>query len=870
MDKIVTGQMPPGGVPLTAEESDSIREWINRGLAGKPLAAAVQETEVRAILQARCVVCHGSGEKKGGLDLRTLSSRLKGGESGPALVPGKPEASPLYMRMKNETMPPAAEAKLLAVELPTEAEIEKVRVWIAAGASAAQPDAAVSTIRDKDRQHWAFQPPVRPTVPKARGGASNPIDSFLLSALESKGLRYSPEADRLKLMRRVSLDLTGLPPTPDEVRAYRADRSPDAYEKFVDKLLASKHYGERWGQHWLDLAGYADSEGFGQDDGVRPFAYRYRDYVIRSLNADKPYARFLQEQIAGDELSDDWKRATDTVPADVLDRLAATGFLRTVPDPTNSYERGLIAERMNILAEELEVLTSSTLGLTVGCARCHDHKYDPLPQRDYYRMSAILQSAYDPYEWKGPRRREHPLALEAERKEQIETNTPLEAELQKLRDGLNRLVAPVRDKELAKVDEADRAAVRAALELTAEKRTETQRNLLERYRAEVSADEATLNKRYAELRKPTQDIREKMDAVRRKMKPRPHVRILADNPEPSLPFLLRRGDPTGFGEPVEAGTPALFDYPGLEPYKAEAPFAGTSGRRLALAKWLTQPNHPLTARVAVNQMWARHFGRGLVPTVANFGRSGLPPSNQKLLDWLAVEFVEGGWTMKRMHRLMVTSRAYRQASVEDPQTAGADPNNELVSRMPLRRMDADTLYDSLIAAAGRLDATQFGKAADIEVKEDKEVIVKPGKDGYRRNIYVLHRRQTPVSLMDAFDQPPMTPNCTERRQSNVATQALHMMNGSMTWELSKYMAGRVVDESGGDRERQVENVYLRAYSRFPTAAETTTALAAMEQFRKDWLSKLEGDAPRTTTADWMAAANLAHALFNSAEFSFID
>ena len=855
-----------------------MRAWIDRGVEAKPdltATAAVREQDARAVFQARCVRCHGGMEKRGGLDLRTVASRLKGGKSGPALVPGKPEESLLYKRIVSGQMPPDKMAKDLAVELPTDAETDKIRAWIAAGAPepAVVPVPSDAVVKADAGNFWSFQPPRKPAVPRK---TANPIDAFLLVTLEAKGLKFAPEADRLTLLRRAYLDLTGLLPSKAEIAAYSADTAPYAYERLIDRLLASKHYGERWGQHWLDLAGYADSEGFGQDDGVRPYAWRYRDYVIRSLNADKPYSQFLTEQIAGDELSNDWKTAT-TASQETVDRLAATGFLRTVPDPTNSNERGLIGERMNIVADEVEVLASSVMGLTVGCARCHNHKYDPIPQRDYYRLSAILQAAYDPYEWKMPNQREQALALDSEWKDVAEHNAPIDAEIKQVNAEIAKLAEPFKkqavDERLQTLPEGVRNDLRAALDVAAESRTELQKYLVEKFKSTVTIDNRELARKYPELQAQTGPLQRQAAELRGKLRAKPHVRILTDNAEPSLPFLLRRGESVGFGDPVDAGVPGLFARPELKPYAPVAPFEGSSGRRLALAQWLTQPNHPLTARVAVNQLWMRHFGRGIVPTVANFGHSGVAPGNQELLDWLATEFVDGGWKLKSMHRMMMTSQAYRQASRVDEAVLKADPENALVSRMPLRRMDADTLFDSLVTAAGQMDSTQFGKPADVEVTADKEVIVKPGKDGYRRNIYVLHRRQTPVSLMDSFDQPPMTPNCTERRQSNVATQALHMMNGSMTWDLAQFMAGRVIDESDGDRAKIVEGVYLRAYSRYPAAKEVETGLAAIDEFRREWPKRLEtnnGAAPRAATAQWMAVANYCHAILNSAEFSFID
>jgi cytochrome c553 len=878
--KVVTGQMPPGKVKLTGAEIDVIRGWIDRTLPAESNdAVTVTEREALAVFQARCVRCHGGLAKEGGLDLRTLASRLKGGKSGPALVPGKPEESLLYKRMANGTMPPDKMAKDLAIELPADAETAKIRAWIAAGAPGPVEVPAVAMVKESDKTFWSFVAPVRPAVPvvKNQSLVKNPVDAFLLRKLEAKGLKFSAEADKLTLMRRVYVDLVGMLPTKTEIDEYMADRSANAYEKLVDRLLASKHYGERWGQHWLDLAGYSDSEGFGQDDGVRAYAWRYRDYVIRSLNADKPYTQFLTEQIAGDELSDDWKKSKTGVDQAMLDRIAATGFLRTAPDPTDSNERGLINERMNILADEVEILTSSVMGVTVGCARCHNHKYDPIPQRDYYRLSAILQAAYDPYEWKSPNQRQPQLGLDAERKENEAHNAPIEAEVAKIQDQVAKLIEPLKaqllEEKLASVPENVREAVRATSLKKAAARTEEQKALAAKYESVVKIANFDVLEKYPDSKAPYTSLQKDLSAARGKLRAKPNVRILTDNAEPSVSYLLRRGDPVDYGEVVDAGVPAVLQNASLKSYEPVPPFEGSTGRRLALAKWLTQPNHPLTARVAVNQLWMRHFGRGIVATVSNFGHSGAAPSDQELLDWLATEFVADGWSMKAMHRLMVTSEAYRQTSRVDAAVLAADPDNVMVSRMPLRRMDAETLYDSLLTATGRMDGTLFGKPSPVTITPDKEVIVKPGENGFRRSIYVLHRRQTPMSLLDAFDEPIMTPNCTERRRSNVATQALHMMNGSMTWDLARYMAGRVIDESDGVRAKQIELIYLRAYSRPPTAEEVKIGIDAIEGFRKQWPARLAKDnesAPRAESANWLAVANYCHAILNSAEFSFID
>ncbi len=841
IDKVVTRQMPPGKDKLSDAEIDQIRSWINTGLAKAPTTIAhVSEYEVRGILQARCVLCHGSGRKEGGLDLRTLASRLKGGKSGPALVAGKPDESLLLQRIVKGEMPPAKEAKELAFELTTDSEVEKIRAWISAGAKegSASDYAPDNLVRESDKKFWSFQSPQRPSLPKVKNTnlVRNSIDAFLLAKLEAKGLSYSAEAPQHTLVRRLYLDLTGLAPSPAQLSEYTNDKAPNAYERLADKLLASPHYGERWGQHWLDLAGYSDSEGFGQDDGVRRYAWRYRDYVIRSLNADKPYTQFLTEQIAGDEMSDDWKTSKGPASQQLIDRLAATGFLRTTPDPTNSAERGLLSERMNIVAEEVEVLSSSVMGLTMGCARCHNHKYDPIPQRDYYRLSAILQAAYDPYEWRTPNKRELDLALDEERQEVEKANAPVEAELKRVREQIDLLSAPYK-------------------------------------KAGVTYKRGELEKQEPELKAKLAPLQKESDDLRGKLKQKPHTRVLTDNDQPSQNYLLRRGDPASFGEPVDPNVPQVLRNATLKSYEPLSPFPGSSGRRLALAQWLTQPSHPLTARVAVNQLWMRHFGRGIVPSVSNFGKSGVLPSHPELLDWLATEFVSSGWSMKSMHRLIVTSQAYRQSSNLSDALLNTDPENVLLSRMPLQRMDAETLYDSLLQVTSRLDATPFGTPAAIEVTDDKEVIVKTATAGYRRSIYTLHRRQTPVSLLDAFDQPSMTPNCTERRRSNVATQALHLMNGSMGWNLARYMAGRIIDEAGTSREKQIDQIYLRAYSRKPTIEEVATGKSAIADFEKQWPDRLKqdnADAPLATQSAWLALANYCHVILNSAEFSFID
>ena len=442
--KIISGQMPPVEPKLTEREIDVIRAWIDAGAPasiGRPTAPQVTERDILPIIQAGCLPCHGKSKQEGGLDLRTNAGRLKGGKSGPAIVPGKPEESLMVQKIEAREMPPLKLIHENTVKSPTQAQLEMLKQWIAAGAPATPQPTFVDPVTDRDRDFSSFRPPQRPRAPpvKSRHLVRNPIDAFLLRKLEGKGLSYSPETDKVKLLRRIYLDLTGMPPSPEQVRDYLDDNTADAYEKLVDSLLDSPEYAERWARHWLDLAGYSDSRGIGFLDVIRPYAWRYRDYVIRSLEADKPYNQFLTEQIAGDELSD-YKK--EPVTQELIDRLAATGFLRTTPDPTYEYEFAYIPERMTVIAQTVEVLGSAVMGLTIGCARCHDHKYDPIPQRDYYRFSSILQSAYDPYDWRAPKDRRLDIALESERAETAEFNVPIEARSRDLRPPLRKSRSP--------------------------------------------------------------------------------------------------------------------------------------------------------------------------------------------------------------------------------------------------------------------------------------------------------------------------------------------------------------------------------------------------------------------------------------------
>ncbi|MFN7921658.1 MAG: DUF1553 domain-containing protein [Bryobacteraceae bacterium] len=834
MAKINSGQMPPGK-PLDAATATVIRQWID---SQKPITAQVTEADVVPIFQMRCVGCHGKRKQEGGLDLRTQASRLKGGKSGPAIIPGKAGESLILKRINAGEMPPP---KLFAesfVRAPSSEEVATLTEWISAGTPPAPEQHIVEeTFTEQQKSWWAFQSPKRPSVPNVSAAARvrNPIDALLLQKLETKKISFSAEASRTELMRRAYLDLTGLVPTPEEIDAWEKDTAPGAYERLIDRLLESPRYGERWAKIWLDAAGYSDSEGIIDEDKLRPQAWRYRDSVIRAIQRDQPYDRFLIDQIAGDEASD-YRKLDNPTQADV-DRLAATGFLRMAPDGTYSPANGSVAERMNVIADEIEVLASSTMGLTVGCARCHNHKYDPIPQRDYYRLGAILQTSYDPFDWTKPTERNIEVALRHEREAAEKHNGPLEAQVKKLEAEIKAKAKPYQDKS-------------------------------------GKEDLDALAKEFPEFKAVLDPLRKSIADAKKKLRAKPEIRALYDmGGDPSPVFLLKRGDAQLLGERVEPRVLSVLDRGGLDAYRVEQPWEGTSGRRLALARWLTQPNHPLTARVMVNRMWRYHFGRGIVPTLANFGKTGAAPTHPELLDWLATEFVSRGWSVKAMHRLMMTSAAYRQSSRVSAEAQAADPENALLSRMPLRRMDSEQLHDSVLRATGRLSAEQFGPPVTVETKAGGEVVQQSAKEQWRRAIYVLQRRTTPVTMLEVFDLPPMSPNCTERALSTVSTQALEMRNSPVVLEHARYLAARLIDNHPDDRAAQVQEAFERTLSRRPKPEESERVLASMEKLARHWeqhLSEERSLSPRAATARWYALADAVHALLSSAEFAYVD
>jgi hypothetical protein len=728
-----------------------------------------------------------------------------------------------------------------------------------------------SAIPKEEPRFWAFRPPVRPAVPAvmAKDRVRTPIDAFLLARLEPKRLSFNPDAPREVVLRRLCFDLLGVPPTPDQLAEFLADDRTDAYERLVDRLLASPAYGERWGRHWLDLAGYADSDGYLAADRLRPEAWRYRDYVIQALNEDCPYDQFITEQLAGDELSD-WRKADELTPL-MKRQLTATGFLRTASDPTYpGYTEP--NEIHQVLGDTLQIVGSTFLGLTIQCARCHAHKTDPISQRDYYALQAIFLPALDPARWVPSEIRGVLITTEAERVRMEQHNHKVTERLNALNAELAELTARYRKKCLTDhlalagplPEPAVTAKLLAALEAPKEKRSPEQQGLLSRLAPSLAVAEADLAAVFPEFKQEVAKLRAAIAAEQALLKPRPAVlRAVADlDGKPPDGRILRRGDYTKPGATVLAGIPAVLAASGYRFVVKEG--VQTSGRRLALARWLTDPAHPLTARVQVNRMWKHHFGRGLVGTVANFGQSGSRPTHPELLDWLATEFVSSGWRLKAMHRLMVTSTAYRQTSDLDTAKKTADPRNELLGAWRPRRHEGEVVRDSLLSIAGKLNDQRFGPPGLVAPRGDGAVETEDTPQANRRSVYLIVRRSQHVTLLDLFDTPMMEINCPDRAISTVPLQALVLMNGPFAERCAVALADRLMHSSSDDGER-IQVAYRLLCGRSPRPEETER----VRRFLSAAIQEAAAGKPADAAATCSAWVHLALVLINSNEFLYV-
>lgn len=802
------------------------------------------EHDVRPIFKAFCFDCHGEAKTpKGGLDLRLRRLTAQGGESGPAFVVGKPADSELIIRVRSGDMPPG-DKKL------TEEQIRVLERWITTGAKTARPEpdslAAGMLISEDDRQWWSFQPIQKKTPPPAQKAdrARTPIDQWLLRDLTAKKMTFNPDADRRTLIRRVTFDLTGLPPTPAEVQAFLADQSPNAYEKLVDRLLASPHYGERWGRHWLDVAGYADSEGYNEADPVRPTAWKYRDYVIRSMNADKPFDAFVREQLAGDEMV---RPPYAELPPAELDKLIATGFLRMAADGTGNRGADQKEARNAVVGDTVRIMSSSLLAMTIGCAECHNHRYDPIPQADFFRMRALIEPAYSPISWIPPASRR--VSLYTAKDKAAAAKLEAEAKVidaERLKQQQKYIDATL-EKEFAKLPEAIREAARKAKATPAAKLTAAQKKLLQQHPSlNVSAGSLYLyDKKAADhLKKLTADAA----AIRAKKPVEEFIRTLTE-PAGKLPEtrLFHRGDPDQPKEVVSPGALTVIEE--ILPFQVKKPAGiNSSGRRLAFANWVTHPKNPLFARVIVNRVWLNHFGRGIVGSPGDFGRLGEKPTHPELLDWLAADFRDSGYSLKKLHRLILTSTVYRQTSQFNP----ADVENRLYGRFPVLRLDAESIRDGFLAISGELNPAQFGPPVPVMSDDVGQVVLgMANRDGagykrgdeslsaeqrHRRSIYVQLRRTERLATLDSFDWATTEPNCEARIRTTVAPQSLFLMNNEFVMQSSTAFAQRIHKEAGDDRHKQITLAWKLAYNQIPTNEDiqrAKTFLTEQESYFRD-------------------------------------
>lgn len=765
-------------------------------LAAEPEAATSQdvkaltfERDVRPIFREYCLDCHGGSEvKEGNLDLRLVRFLLKGGDTGPAVDANNPRESLVLKRVSSGEMPPGE------AHLPSE-KLDILARWLSQGAKTERPEPEQIgpgvPITIEDRDYWAYRPIVRPDVPSfpTQSGVRTAIDALLLQDMPA-GLGFSADADRETLIRRVYFDLIGLPPSTDELSRWRDLKDENWYEQLVDSLLDSGHYGERWGRHWLDVAGYADSEGQTVQDAERPWAWKYRDYVVRSLNNNKPFDRFIVEQLAGDELAGtrqgDWT-------TEQVELLTATGFLRMAADGTGAGDNSPEA-RNKVIADTVKIVSSSLLGSSVGCAQCHNHRYDPISQLDYYALRSVFEPAFDWQNWRVPNDRRISLYTEANR---AEANA-IEEEAKKVTEQKNakqaEFMAQALEKELTKYEEPLREQLQAAYKTAEKERTPEQVQLLKQYPS-VNISPGVLYQYLPDAAEQLKKLDAEIAEIRARKPVEEFVQALTERPG-RIPdtHLFHRGD---HQQPKQKVLPSdltiAADEGGLPLIAEKDSNLPTSGRRLAYAKWLTNGKHPLVARVIVNRMWLHHFGQAIVATPSEFGKLGTAPTHPQLLDWLADEFVSSGWNLKQLHRLILQSKAWRQSSFRDPVKVAIDAENHYYWHKSIQRLDAEILRDRMLFVSATLDRQLGGPPVAIKEDETGQVIV----DGQqkRRTVYIRVRRSQPVAMLQSFDAPVMDVNCERRPVSTVATQSLILLNGEFTLQQSELIADRIIRES---------------------------------------------------------------------------
>ncbi|VTS07129.1 PSD1 and planctomycete cytochrome C domain-containing protein [Tuwongella immobilis] len=786
--------------------------------AEKPVAfsaedVAFYEKEILPILKQNCYKCHGDGKERGNFSMENRERFLKGGDLGPAVLLDKLRDSNFLKAIEYRDgleMPPSG-------KLPAD-KIAKLTEWanrkLPFPANALVAAASKSTrgkVTDEDRKYWAYQPVKPQPIPavKQADWIQNPIDAFILAKLEAKGLKPNPPADKLSLVRRLYYDLTGLPPTPEQIDAFVNDNSPNAYERLVDALLASPHYGEKWGRHWLDLVHYAETNGY-ERDGPKPNVWRYRDYVIKSFNDDKPFDQFIREQLAGDEID-----------RNKPENMIATGFYRIGlwDDEPADYPQAVADEFDEIVATTSQVF----LGMTMNCARCHDHKIDPMPQTDYYALKAFFVdiSRYsDTRDVSSPNNladitpKEFRELTPQEREERENRKMKLRGEITKLEDQvIKRMPAP-----LQRASEGDERPKVIREQLPKFIQREEQRQL--------------------------DRLRRDLDRISRAPSPRQELALAVNraNPFPPPTHVHLRGNAHAQGPIVEPAFPTVlgFPKPKLPEVKRDAK---SSGRRTVLANWIASKENPLTARVFVNRLWQHHFGKGIVPSSNDFGKIGEAPTHPELLDYLAQQFMDANWSVKKMHKLMLMSSTYQQSSKGEPKALQVDPANQLLWRFPMRRLIAEEVRDSILAVSGSLNAQMFGPS--IYPPIPREVLAgqsvpgqgwhtSPPEQANRRSVYVHIKRSLQVPILIQHDQADPDTSCPVRYTTTVPTQALGMLNGEFTNQQAQSLAERVLKDEPKDRNAQICRVIRLTVGRAPTAEEVAADAAFLDKLQQEF------------------------------------
>lgn len=822
--------------------------WMSAG-AQTPKKVSFS-ADVAPVLAHKCMQCHGREPLMGKLDLRTRETALRGGSHGPAIVPGDSGGSRLFLHITGRALPQMPLGGRL-----TEAEIQVLKQWIDGGAEwdaaanlGGQSGTSVTRkFTDQQKRYWAFQPVVKPAVPsvKQREWVRNPIDAFVLAKLEEKKLRPNPAADKVTLLRRATMDLTGLPPSPEEVQAFLADESPTAFEKVVDRLLASPRYGERWGRHWLDVARYADTNGFKSDE-LRPNIWRYRDYVIQAFNDDKPYDQFVREQIAGDEL----------YPNDKSARIAVA-FNRHFTDETNQPVIEL--RRQETLNDITDTVGAVFLAMTYGCARCHDHKFDPILHKDYYRLQAFFANI---------REDDHLNLLSGDELAAYErSRSEWESKTAGIRREMRSLVEPAWKKRADFYTIRFSKGTKEALATPEAQRTPLQELLATKAMPQITYEEKDLLKSLKpEQRKRYDELQSELKKFDTEKPPEPPLaQTIIDNGKEAPPtHVLAAGNWDVPREEVQPGFLSILDATDARIEKPQG--LNSTGRRTALANWLADPRNPLPARVMANRIWHYHFGRGIVGSPSDFGVMGERPTHPQLLDYLASSFVEGGWSVKKLHRQIMLSSAYQQSSAYRAEAAALDPEDKLLWRYSRRRAEGEAIRDSMLYVSGRLNLKMGGPGVYAQLppgtlsgRYSGWKTEKDASEADRRSVYIFSKRNLVYPMFDAFDAPNPQESCSRRFRTVIPSQSLILMNDTLVLDWSRSLAARLLNDGGLQPEQQVERAYRIVLSRAPKAEERD---AALDFLRKQ--STLLGESRDAALADF------CHVLLNSNEFLYLN